>query len=500
MNIAGLITSVDNFVWGLPLVIFSLICGLLFTIVLKCPQFRLFGQMVRCSFPKKKANSGMTAFQALSIAIGGRVGTGNITGTASAILFGGPGSIFWMCIMAAICSASAYIEASLAQVWKQKSEDGVAGGPSFYMDKGLNAKPAAIFYGTLSIVFLVIFAGLQTNAFSSVATVSFGIPPIAVAIAYTILLAIVVLGGASRIANVADKIVPFMSIAYVGVALIILILNFQKIPSVLALIVTSAFSANAVFGGIVGSAVSWGVRRGVFSNEAGLGTGAWVAGCSDVSHPAKAGLSQAFSVFICLFICLATGLMILITGSYNVVDSTGVFIFENVKGNYDIFATVAVDSMVPGFGVIFISFAMFLFTFTTVMAYSVYLRGVYHYFFSEPAQGHMIKKVGLAVNIAIVVLAFFGPLISSQTIWSLASTLCGIIFLINIVCLVFLYKPGVAVLKDYERHLRKGIDPVFIPENCGIKNAELWHEIIEKDYSEELKAYREAFPVEENMK
>lgn len=277
MTVAELVTSIDNFVWGLPLVIFSLICGLLFTVVLKCPQIRLFKQMLRCSFPKKKAGSGMTAFQALSIAIGGRVGTGNITGTASAILFGGPGSIFWMCVMALICSASAYIESSLAQVWKQKADDGAVGGPSFYMDKGLKAKPVAIFYGAISIVFLIIFAGLQTNAFSSVATVSFGIPPIAIAIAYSILLAVVVLGGASRIANVADKIVPFMSIAYVAVALLLLIINIQRIPAMLSLIVTSAFSVNAVFGGIVGSAVSWGVRRGVFSNEAGLGTGAWEA-------------------------------------------------------------------------------------------------------------------------------------------------------------------------------------------------------------------------------
>ena len=151
----------------------------------------------------------------------------------------------------------------------------------------------------------------------------------------------------------------------------------------------------------------------------------------------------------------------------------------------------------PARPVVMIAFAMFLFTFTTVMAYSVYLRGVYHYFFGGSTQGSMVKRVGLAVNIAIVILAFFGPLISSQTIWSLASALCGVIFLVNIVCLVFLYKPGVAVLRDYERQLKKGLDPVFIPENCGIKNAEFWHEIIQKDYAEELKAYQKAFASEE---
>ena len=492
MNIAEFIISVDNFVWGLPLVIFSLGCGLLFSILLKFPQIRLFRQMIRCSFPTQKTGSGMSAFQALSIAIGGRVGTGNITGTASAIFFGGPGSIFWMCIMALVCSASAYIESSLAQVWKQKAEDGDVGGPSFYMDRGLKARPVGLFYAILSIVFLINFAGLQANAFSSIVTVSFGVAPIAVAAAYSILVAVVILGGAKRVANVADKIVPLMSIAYVAVALVILAVNAAEIPAMISMIVTSAFGTDAVFGGIVGSAVSWGVRRGVFSNEAGLGTGAWVAGCADVSHPAKAGLAQVFSVFICLCICIATGLMILITDCYNVMDESGAFIVEYIKGNYDISATLAVDAMFPGFGVIFISFAMFLFTFTTVMAYFIYLRGAYNYIFGRRAQ--TVKRVGLAVNIATVVFTFFGPLVSSQAIWSFASALCGILSLVNIACLVFMFKPGVAVLRDYERQLKKGIDPVFIPENCGVQNAQLWHEIIAKNYSKELEAYRAAFP------
>ena len=491
MNIAEFIISIDNFVWGMPLVVFSLACGLLFSIVLKFPQIRMFREMIRCSFPTQKSGSGMTAFQALSIAIGGRVGTGNITGTASAIFFGGPGSIFWMCIMALVCSASAYIESSLAQVWKQQAEDGHVGGPSFYMDKGLNAKPVALFYASLTVIFLIIFTGLQTNAFSSVVTVNFGVSPMMVAVIYALLVAVVVLGGASRIANVADKIVPFMSIAYVVLALAILVINVKEIPAMVTLMVSSAFGTDAVFGGIVGSAVSWGVRRGVFSNEAGLGTGAWVAGCTDVSHPAKAGLAQAFSVFICLCICIATGLMILITDSYNVMNESGAFIAENISGNYDISATLAVDAVFPGLGVIFITVAMFLFTFTTVMAYAVYLRGAYNYIFS----GHAvtIKRVGLAVNLAIIVLAFFGPLISSQVVWSMGSALCGVLSLANIACLVCMFKPGVAVLRDYERQLKKGIDPVFIPENCGIKNAPIWHEIIEKNYSKELEAYRAAF-------
>ena len=323
MTVSEFITALDNFAWGPILVIFSLGCGLLFSIALKFPQIRLFKQMLNCSFKNNKANSGLSPFQALSIAIGGRVGTGNITGTASAIMFGGPGAVFWMCVMAIICSASAYIESALAQVWKRKVNGEYAGGPSFYMNKGLKCKPVAAFYGIVSVVFLIIFAGVQTNAFSSVASVSFNIPPMAIAVCYTLLLIVVIFGGAKVIAGVADKVVPFMSVAYVGVALVLILLNITRVPAMFGLIFSSAFSVNAVFGGMVGSAISWGVRRGVFSNEAGLGTGAWVAGCADVSHPAKAGLSQAFSVFISLCICLATSLMILVTNCYNVVGADG---------------------------------------------------------------------------------------------------------------------------------------------------------------------------------
>ena len=494
MTVSEFITALDNFAWGPILVIFSLGCGLLFSIALKFPQIRLFKQMLNCSFKNNRANSGLSPFQALSIAIGGRVGTGNITGTASAIMFGGPGAVFWMCVMAIICSASAYIESALAQVWKRKVNGEYAGGPSFYMNKGLKCKPIAAFYGIVSVVFLIIFAGVQTNAFSSVASVSFDIPPMAIAVCYTLLLIVVIFGGAKVIAGVADKVVPFMSVAYVAVALILILLNITRVPAMFGLIFSSAFSVNAVFGGMVGSAISWGVRRGVFSNEAGLGTGAWVAGCADVSLPAKAGLSQAFSVFISLCICLATSLMILVTNCYNVVGADGAHVVEYISGNYDIFTTEAVNTAISGFGSIFIAVAMFLFTFTTIMAYSMYLSRIYYYFFSDHIENKSVKLVNIAINVATVVLGFIGPLVGSATIWNLASALCGLLSLVNLACLALLYKPGVATLRDYERQLKKGIDPVFVPERCGIQGAELWHKIIAEDYADELAAYKKAFP------
>lgn len=496
MSIADIIMSVDNFVWGPILVIFSLGSGLLFSIALKFPQIRLFKEMINVSFKNNKAEVGITPFQALSIAIGGRVGTGNITGTASAIMFGGPGAVFWMVAMGVVCSASAYVESALAQVWKQRVEGEYAGGPSFYMDKGLKSKSAAVFYGLVSVVFLIIFAGVQTNAFGTVVSTNFNISPIVIAILYTLLLVVVIFGGAKVIANVADKVVPFMSVLYIAVALVLIIFNIGKVPAMFSIIFTSAFSTNAVFGGIIGSAVSWGVRRGVFSNEAGLGTGAWVAGSSEVSHPAKAGLSQAFSVFISILICMATALMILVTDTYSVVNPDGGFIVEYISGSYDIFAVAAVDSLVNGFGTIFITIAMFLFTFTSIMAYSMYLSRIYYYFFGNRIHDKRVKWVNIGINIATVIVAFFGPLVNPTTIWSLASALCGLLSLVNLACLILLYKPAVATLKDYERQLKEGIDPVFIPENCHIEHADLWHEIISEDYADELKVYNKAFPGE----
>lgn len=493
MSIGEIITAIDNFVWGPSLIVLSLGCGLLFSIALKFPQIRLFKEMVNCSFKKGNNKTGMTPFQALSIAIGGRVGTGNITGTASAIMFGGPGAVFWMTIMAIVCSASAYVESALAQVWKCKYGNEYAGGPSFYMDRGLKFKPVAIMYGLISVIFLIIFAGVQTNAFSSVASVSFNIKPLTISICYGLLLILVIFGGAKIIANVADKVVPFMSISYIAVAIILILYNITKIPSMISLILSSAFSMNAVFGGIVGSSISWGVRRGVFSNEAGLGTGAWVAGCSEVSHPAKAGLSQTFSVFLSLLICLATSFMILVTDSYNVVSISGEFIAKNINGNYDVFTALSIDSMINGFGTVFISIAMFLFTFTTIMAYSMYLSRIYFYFFGKFSDKASVKFVNFAINLATVILGFLGPLIKSTSIWNLASAMCGLISIVNLVCLLLLCKYGIATLKDYERQLEKGLDPVFIPKDSGFENADLWTKIVNENYKKQLDEYNKVF-------
>ena len=438
MTVSEIITAVDNFAWGPVLIIFSLGCGLLFSIALKFPQIRLFKQMLNCSFKNKKANSGLTPFQALSIAIGGRVGTGNITGTASAIMFGGPGAVFWMCVMAVICSASAYIESALAQVWKRRVNGEYAGGPSFYMDKGLKCKPIAAFYGIVSVVFLIIFAGVQTNAFSSVASSSYRIPPMAIAVCYTLLLIVVIFGGAKVIAGVADKVVPFMSVAYVGVALLLILINITKVPSMIALIFTSAFSANAVFGGMVGSAVSWGVRRGVFSNEAGLGSLAVLHGMSEGKgrlrqrqEAQKQGMWAIFEVFFDTIIgCSLTAFLLLCVFPHNLTEK-----IDSLGGSGAVAAALA--ARFGNAGGIVTAACIVLFAFATILAW---------FYIGDQALGWLMRgvpqkradKICILYHGGYLASVFLGCVSRMEAVWAVSDIFNGLMAVPNLAALVLL--------------------------------------------------------------
>ena len=451
--------------------------------------------MIRSSSGNKKSDTGSSAFQSIMVAVGGRVGTGNITGTASAIFFGGPGAIFWMWIMSIICAASAFVESALAQIWKQKADDEYVGGPPYYMEKGLGWKGVGIFFAVFNFFYLIVFAALQSNAFGTLAAGSYHISPWLLGILFAVLVAVVVFGGVKRISEFAGKVVPFMSVLYILMALILMIVNISKVPAMLGLIFSSALNPRAMLGGMIGTAFIWGIKRGVFSNEAGLGTGAFVAATADVSHPAKAGLGQSLAVYIdTLLICSATAFMILSTDSYNVVSGSGEAIITHL-GDMDsgLFPAIAVNSLFPGFGSAFITIAVFFFTYTTVLAYSVYLNGINHYLFKSKVKEQSTKNFMLAVNILVVLFTLVGPAIKATTIWSLASAMSGIVYFVNLLAIVLLWKPAAATLKDYERQKKAGIDPVFIPENCGIKNAELWDEIVRDDYKAEYDAYTKQF-------
>ncbi len=470
-----IINFLNNIIWSRALVYLCLGAGVFFSVMMKFPQVRLIRDMVDQLFAGESSDEGVSSFQSFAMALGGRVGTGNIAGVATAIGLGGPGAVFWMWAIAFLGAGSAYVEAALAQVWKEEIDGEYRGGPSYFIEKGLGQKWYAIFFAISTIIAMGFFLpGVQANSIASAMSNAFGIRPAFTGIAVAALLGLIIFGGVKRIGRVAEVIVPFMAIIYIIIAIIIIILNIGKIPAVLSLIFSSAFGAQPVFGAIVGQAVMMGVKRGIYSNEAGQGTGPMAAAAAEVSHPAKQGLVQAFSVYIdTLFVCSATAFMIIITGMYNVADGVGGFITENIPGIEagPAFTQMAVDTLVPGVGRAFVAIALFFFAFTTLMAYYYYAESNVAYL-ARNFKNH--KLVFNITRVVLLVMTFYGSINTAGTAWLLGDVGVGLMAWLNIIAIILLTKTGVATLRDYEEQKAQGIDPVFDPRKLGIKNAELW--------------------------
>jgi len=487
MSIIGITGQISAFLWSKSLIYVCLAAGFYFSARMAFPQVRLFKDMVSQLLGGKNSKSGVSSYQAFAMALGGRVGIGNIAGVATAIFYGGPGAIFWMWVIAFVGAGSAYMESALAQVWKEDIDGEYRGGPAFYIEKGLKSKPIAIVF-TIAVIIACGFTGPGVQAFNIADSFknAFGITPIYTGIGVAVLFGIVLFGGVKRIGKFAEIVVPVMAIAYIILALIILALNFTEIPAMFRLIFSSAFNMNATYGGIFGSAVLWGIKRGIYSNEAGQGTGAMAAGAAEVSHPAKQGLVQAFSVYIdTLFVCTATAIMILSTGSFNVSDGSGGFIVENLpKVGVGVgFTQAAIDSMFPGVGGPFIAIAVFFFAFTTLLSFGYYAMSNVAYIFKNSKNLSLINNVVRVIQVIMVVVA---SVKTSEFAWNLADIGVGMIAWINIISILFLGKYGFATLKDYEEQKKMGLNPVFIPERCGITNAPIWHKIAKEIYPEEL--------------
>lgn len=495
MDLLQLSANLDNFFWGPVMIYLCLAAGVWFSILMKLPQLRLVGDMVKQLFTGQSSENGVSSFQGFAMALGGRVGTGNITGVASAIFFGGPGAVFWMWLIAFLGAGSAYAESALAQVWKEEVNGEYRGGPAYYIEKGLKSKPLGLAFAVLALLSCgILLPGIQSNSFAVAFQASFGVPTWILGGVYTLITAFVIFGGGRRIAKSAEMIVPFMAIGYILLAIVILVVNFAKIPEVFGLIFSSAFNQNAVYGAIFGQAIAWGVKRGIFSNEAGQGTGAQAAGAAEVSHPAKQGLVQAFSVYVdTLFVCTATAVMILATGAYNVSNNAGGFITELIpgieKGN---FTQTAVNSFIPGFGGGFVAIALTFFTFTTVLAYAFYTDSNIAYIFKGKQEGTAYKTALLAGKVALCAMVFIGSIMSADMIWNFGSAGVGAMAWFNVIVILLLTKPALATLKDYEAQKKMGVDPVFVPARVGIKGAELWDTITKRSYSAQLDALEAA--------
>lgn len=484
MDLLSLTGKISGYLWGTVFIVLCMGIGIYFSVFMRFPQLRLIKDMLGHLFQGKSSEKGISSFQGFAMALGGRIGVGNIAGVATAICFGGPGAVFWMWVIAFLGAGSAFAESVLGQTWKEEIGGEYRGGPAYYIQKGTGLKFFAVLFAIVAIIANG-FTGPTIQAFNIADSVknAFGIEPLITGVVVSVLFASIIFGGMKRIGKFAEFVVPFMAILYILLTLVILGVNYQSVPAMFALIFKSAFNAEAIFGGIFGGTIMWGVKRGVYSSEAGMGTGAQAAASAEVSHPAKQGLAQSFSVYVdTLFVCTATALMILSTGSYNVVDGEGNFIVNNVQ-NVEAgtgYTQAAIDTLFPGFGSAFIAIAIFFFAFTTLLSFSFYTESNVAYLFKGKPY---LKYVSFLMKLVLIGMIIFGSMKSAAVAWNMADIGVGLMAWLNLIALVMLRKPVIAILKDYEKQKSKGLDPVFNPKDCGIEGADLWLEIAEKNYA-----------------
>jgi AGCS family alanine or glycine:cation symporter len=484
MNFYQIVSTASDWIWGMPFIFFCLGTGLYFSWRTRFLQIRYFKRMITTLLQGKSSHSGISSFQAFALALSGRLGMGNIAGVATAIAFGGPGAIFWMWVIAFFGAGTAYIESSLAQVYKEKIDGNYRGGPAYYILKGIKNKAFALAFAIVTIVALgILLPGVQANAISDAFNHSFGIDHRISGGFIVLLLALIIFGGIRRIARVGEISMPFMAIGYLLVVIVILAMNYQHIPTVFSLIVKSAFGMEPVFGGIVGAAISIGVKRGIFSNEAGQGTGAHAAAACEVPHPAKQGLTQAFSVYVDTWlICSATAFVILISGTYRVYDGSldniiydGPGMIASVTTFGAAYTQLAVDATIPGFGSIFVAIALFFFAFTTIMAYYFQAETNVYFLFRNDKTAKIFINV---LRIMILLVSFQGAVNTMTLAWGLADIGVGLMAWLNLIAIVLLSRKALWVFSDYEKQLKSGIkEPTFHPKKLGIENAEIWEEI-----------------------
>jgi AGCS family alanine or glycine:cation symporter len=470
-----IIDFIYNIVWSDALVYLCLLTGVYFTIRFNFPQITHIKQMLTLLFQGNKSDKGISSFQAFSLAVSGRVGTGNIAGVATAIGMGGPGAIFWMWVIALLGSSSAIIEATLGQMYKEVKDGQYRGGPAYYILKGLNNK---IFAWAFAIVTIIstgfLLPSVQSNSIAVAVNNSFGISPYLIGTFLCVFLGFIIIGGVSRISKIAEYLVPIMAGLYILMALVIIAINYKQIPDVFILIFKSALNMESSFGGIVGSAIAWGVKRGIYSNEAGQGTAPHAAAAAEVSHPIKQGLVQGFSVYVdTLFVCTATALMILFTGKYNVANPEGGFIIENIP-NVEvgpIYTQLAVSDHFPLIGDSFVAIALTLFAFTTIMAY-YYIAETNISFIQAKSSGKYLLNM---LRLLILISVFVGCITTAKIAWDLGDIGVGLMAWLNLIAIILLHKKVLTLFNDYNNQYNSGKDPEFNNSKTKFPNMEIWN-------------------------
>lgn len=470
----GITGKIDGFMYTYILVILLAAVGIWFTVRTKFVQIRCIKDMFTQITEKKhqEGKNTISSFQALMVSTASRVGTGNIAGVATAIAAGGPGAIIWMWIMCILDAASAFIESTLAQIWKVRGKDGeFRGGPAYYIEQALHSRG----FGILFAVFLILcfafgFNGLQS--FNAASSLAYYVPAadgsldsgaaVAVGIILAVMTAFVIFGGASRISVITSIVVPIMAIAYILLAIWTTISNITSLPAVFGSMFASAFDFRSIFGGFAGSAVMLGIKRGLFSNEAGMGSAPNAAATASVSHPVKQGLVQSLSVYIdTLLICTCSAMMVMV---FYVQDPELAVTLNGMP-----LVQMAVNNSVGKWGIHFMTFAIFAFAFSSIIG---------NYFYAE-SNFRFITKNNVALfifRLVCLVIVYFGAVNSFDLAWNLADIFMGFMAIENLIVILILGKWAIAALNDYTAQRKKGVDPIFVSSSIpGLPKTQCWH-------------------------
>ncbi|MEN0644136.1 sodium:alanine symporter family protein [Alkalicoccobacillus gibsonii] len=464
-SLIELIGKLNDFVYTYILIILLVGVGLYFTIRTNFVQIRMFPEMFKVLGDKTSNKDEVSAFQAFCISAASRVGSANIAGVALAIATGGPGAIFWMWVVAIIGMATGFIESLLAQVYKVKDGNQFRGGPSYYIQTALGKRGLAVFFAVLiSVTFGLIFNSLQANTLANALDEAFNFNKLIVGLLVAAATGLIIYGGVQRISKISSIVVPVMAIFYIGVVLFVMILNYTQIPSVFLLIVQDAFGLREATTGTVIGALVLGARRGLFSNEAGMGSVPHAAAAAHVTHPVKQGLVQSLGVFFdTIIVCSATAFAILLSDVYQTGAVDGVALTQ-----------ASLSDHLGSWAVGFVAISIFFFAFTSLFG---------NYYYGE-SNIQFIKEgtVWLHVyRIAVIIMVVVGSMIGIELAWQMADVFMAITAAVNLVVILLISKVAFATIKDYQEQRKSGKDPVFFQKNIpGLKGADAWNEEKEK--------------------
>ncbi|MEM1503775.1 alanine/glycine:cation symporter family protein [Domibacillus sp. 8LH] len=464
--ISTLVGQINELLWSNILIILLVGTGLYFTFRSRFLQFRLLKEMVSVLKEGKTGGSvGLSPFQAFCISMAARVGTGNITGIAIAIALGGPGAIFWMWVIALIGATSGFVESTLAQIYKVKDNEGFRGGPAYYMERGLKKRWMGVLFAILiTLSFGLVFNAVQSNTITVAFENSFGISRLTLGIIMTIAFAIIIFGGIKRIAKASEYIVVVLAVLYIGVALFITLMNISDVPDVLALIVKSAFGLEQAVGGTFGAIIMNGVKRGLFSNEAGMGSAPNAAAAAVTSHPVKQGLIQALGVLIDTgIICTSSAFIILLSPVYKQTDLSGIELTQASLATH-------IGSWAPGF----LAFMILLFAFSTLI-------GNYYYGETNIEFLNTSKTWLMVYRLAVLGMILFGAVAKVQLVWDLADLFMGFMVIVNLIAILLLSKIAFSALSDYTAQRKAGKNPQFYKDTIkDLDGVECWPSSKEK--------------------